>query len=155
MKALWFETRNWLETTRKWVYLTAIMSFFAVVVHSAGQTGGFQHGYWEEPNLYDTWPRFDEITHPLSSMAITAIILNLNLPMTYRKKWIIALSLGMFLGVLWEIMEALAPSGFFHITPVDTLLDFHQDFYGSALAVLLYTINMRGREPVDRLKFRL
>jgi hypothetical protein len=88
-------------------------------------------------------------------MAITAIILNLNLPMTYRKKWIIALSLGMFLGVLWEIMEALAPSGFFHITPVDTLLDFHQDFYGSALAVLLYTINMRGREPVDRLKFRL
>ena len=152
---MWFETRSWLETTRKWVYFTSIISFFAVLVHSAGQTGGFQHGYWEEPNLYDTWLRFDEITHPLSSMAITAIILNLNLPMIYRKKWIIALSLGMFLAVLWEIMEALAPAGFFRITPVDTLLDFHQDFYGSALAVLLYTINMRGIERVELTKFQL
>ncbi|MHA2345499.1 MAG: hypothetical protein ACXACP_02145 [Candidatus Hodarchaeales archaeon] len=152
---MWFETRSWLETTRKWVYFSAIISFLAIVVHTAGQTGGYQHGYWEEPNLYDTWPRFDEVTHPLSSLAITAIILNLNLPMTYRKKWIVALSLGMFLGVLWEIMEALAPLGFFHISPTDTLLDFHQDFYGSALAVLLYTIHMRGNEPLDLTKFRM
>ncbi len=116
MKIVGLESRTWLETTKKWVYFSVLVSVLAIVVHSAGQTGGFQHGYWEEPNLYDTWPRFDEITHPLSSMALTAIILNLNLPMTYRKKWIVALNLGMLFGVLWEIMEALAPSGFFQTT---------------------------------------
>ncbi len=152
---MWFEGRSWLETTRRWVYFTAFIGFLAIFIHSYGQTGGFTHGYWEEPNLYTTWPRFDEITHPLSSMALTAIILNLNLPMTYRKKWIVALNLGMFLGVVWEILEALAPAGLVTITALDTLLDFHQDFYGSALAVLLYTITMRGSSARDLAKFQL
>ncbi len=88
-------------------------------------------------------------------MALTAIILNLNLPMTYRKKWIGALNLGMLLGVIWEILEALAPAGLVTITALDTLLDFHQDFYGSALAVLLYTIIMRGSCPAELTKFQL
>ncbi len=135
------------------MYFTAVISFLGVFIHSYGQTGGFTHGYWEEPNLYTTWSRFDEITHPLSSMALTAIILNL--PMTFRKKWIVALNFGMFLEVVREILEALAPAGLVTITALDTLLDFHQDFYGSVLAVLLYTINMRGNTPADLTKFQL
>ena len=112
--------------------------------------------YFEEPNLYHVWPRFDEITHPLSSCAVTSILLNFNLPMTYRKKWIISLVFGMIFGFIWEILESIvAPMGLVKITLVDTLLDFHQDFYGSALAVLLYTITMRESRVPTPTKFTL
>jgi len=147
---------SFFETTRKWIIFTVIMGLFSIFVHTAGQTGGFQHGYFEEPNLYHTWPRFDDITHPLSSCAVTSILLNINLPMSYRKKWITALILGMVFGLIWEALEFIvAPTGLIRMTPVDTLLDFHQDFYGSALAVLLYTIIMRELEAPTLTRFKL
>ena len=153
---LWLESMSFLETTRKWFIFTILISFTSIFVHTAGQTGGFKHGYFEEPNLYHVWPRFDEITHPLSSCAVTSILLNLNLPMTYRKKWIISLVFGMVFGFIWEILEFIvAPMGFVKITLVDTLMDLHQDFYGSALAVLVYTIIMRESRVPTLTKFRL
>ncbi len=132
------------ETSYNWIIFTIFVSLLALFIHSAGQTMFFTHGYFEEPNLYHTWDRFDEITHPLSSCAMTAIILKFNLPMSFRKKWIVSLIAGMISGVFWEILEFIAvPFGLVRMTFVDTLLDLHQDFYGSALAILLYIIIMR------------
>ena len=156
-----FETTNkWMrffETTNKWIFITGVIIIAALFVHFLGMTGGFTHGPFEVPNWYHTWPRFDEITHPLSSCAVTAILLNFNLPMSYRKKWIISLILGMVLGILWEIIELIVSTSLWWmvISPVDTLLDLHQDFYGSVLAIFGYTITMRGSSDHVRSDFLL
>lgn len=152
------------ETTRSWVIFTIFISIVALVVHFSGMTDGFRHPPFEEPIWYHTWPsekapRFDEITHPLSACAVTAIVLNFNLPMSYKKKWIISLIIGMIFGSIWEFVEFISVAfiDWMKISPTDTLLDFHQDFYGSVLAVLLYTITMRVKESVRpaRSKYRL
>jgi hypothetical protein len=144
------------ETSYNWILFTIFVSLFAVFIHSAGQTMFFSHGYFEEPNLYHTWDRFDEITHPLSSCAMTSIILNFNLPTSFRKKWIIALVFGIIFGVLWEILEFLAvPFGLVRMTFVDTMLDLHQDFYGSALSVLFYVVTMRESKIHPPVRFKL
>jgi len=128
------------ETNHTWILATVTVGLLALLIHCAGQTSLFTHDYFSEPNLYHTWPRFDELTHPLSSAAATALILNLNLPLSFRKKWVVALAAGMVFGLGWEVAEYVAAPfiGWIRIDPVDTLLDLHQDFYGSALAVLFY-----------------
>ena len=115
------ESHRNFETSSLWIKFTLGVSFFALFIHSAGQTMFFSHGYFEEPNLYHTWDRFDEVTHPLSSCAITSIILNFNLPLSFRKKWFIALIFGIIGGISWELLEyAVAPYGLVRVTFVDT-----------------------------------
>lgn len=144
------------ETSNNWIIFTICISFLALFIHTAGQTMFFTHGYFEEPNLYHTWDRFDEITHSLSSCAMTSILLNFNLPMSFRKKWIISLIFGMIFGVLWEILELFASLyDLVRVTFVDTLLDLHQDFYGSALSVLIYVQIMRESRIHPQVRFRL
>lgn len=144
------------ETSYNWIIFTICISFLALFIHTAGQTMFFTHGYFEEPNLYHTWDRFDEITHSLSSCAMTSILLNFNLPMSFRKKWIISLIIGMIFGVLWEILELFASMyNLVRVTFVDTLLDLHQDFYGSALSVLIYVQIMRESRIHPQVRFRL
>ena len=127
-----------------------MISTLAVLTHLIAQTNWFTHSYWVEPNLYHTWPRVDEITHALSANASTSITLNLNLPMSYRKKWAVGWIIGMLMGSNWEISEWIAwilrLVSWIRIDLGDTGLDFHQDFYGATLAICVYIIIMqRGR----------
>ena len=129
-----------LETRRTWLYFSTAVTFLAVMVHLTAQTYFFTSSYFSGPNLYDIWPRIDQITHALSSLALTATILNFNLPLSFRQKWIVALILCFGLGCVWEFAEYLtAPFwGWIHIATADTLLDLWQDFLGASFAVLLY-----------------
>jgi len=130
-----------LETNRTWIAFSIVAATLAVFVHLTAQTYFFTSSYFSGPNLYDVWPRIDQITHALSALALTAAILNFNLPLSFRKKWIVALALGFLLGGVWEIAEyATAPFwGWIHIATSDTFLDLFQDFLGASVAVLLYT----------------
>lgn len=137
----WREFRRQpLETSPFFIYITAITTLLAVLVHLTAQTYFFTSSYFEEPNLYDVWPRIDEITHALSAMALTAVLCNFNLP-SFRWKWIITLIFSFILGSLWETAEYLtAPYwGWIKIATSDTLLDLWQDFLGASFMVLLYS----------------
>ncbi|MEM3608713.1 MAG: hypothetical protein QW238_07620 [Candidatus Bathyarchaeia archaeon] len=142
-----------LETTRAWVGTTLIMASLALLVHLTAQTYFFTSNYFEPPNLYDVWPRIDQVTHALSAMALTATLCNFNLPYSLRRKWIVGLGLSFILGLLWEGAEYLtAPQwGWIRIATADTLLDLWQDFLGSSFAVLLYSHLVRRPSRVWRL----
>ncbi|MGC8850237.1 MAG: hypothetical protein ACP5QI_07170 [Candidatus Bathyarchaeia archaeon] len=141
MKALREFRDEPFETTRLWITVTLILGFSAVMVHVTAQTYFFTSSYFEEPNLYHVWPRIDEVTHALSSMALTAALCNFNLPHSLRRKWIVGLSLSFIFGLFWEAMEYLtAPYwGWIKISLSDTLLDLWQDLLGAGFAVLLYS----------------
>jgi len=140
-----------LETNRSFIIFTGFVCFLAGFIHFLGHTMFFTTGFFEEPNLYTVWPRFDQITHSLSSCAVTSFILNFNLPLSFKKKWSVALLFGIFLSFLWEAWEYISfyfLSNVFHwinISNIDTLLDFHQNFYGAVLAILVYTILVKPR----------
>lgn len=130
-----------LETNTSWIVTSLLLTVLAVLVHLAAQTCFFTSSYFEPPNLYDVWPRIDQVTHALSSMALTAALCNFNLPYSLRRKWIVGLGLSFILGLFWEGLEYLtAPHwGWIRIATADTLLDLWQDFLGSSFAVLLYS----------------
>jgi hypothetical protein len=134
-----------LETNKAWIVFSIWAAAVAVLIHLSAQTYFFTSSYFSGPNLYDVWPRIDQITHALSSLALTAAILNFNLPLSFRKKWIIALTLSVLLGGIWEIAEyATAPFwGWIHVATSDTLLDLFQDFLGASFAILLYSHMVR------------
>ena len=132
------------ETTKKYVLFTLFFWFIALLTHIIAHTNFFSHEFFEEPNLYnvsETGWFVSPITHSLSSLAITATVLNFNLPLSFNKKWIIAFIVGVCSGLIWEVGEVLvAPvMNWVVISPLDTILDIIQNFYGSALAILLYS----------------
>jgi len=130
-----------LETTRTWIMITVMFVATAILIHVTAQTYFFTSGYFTDPNLYDVFPRVDEVTHAVSAMAVAAAVLNFNLPLTFRKKWMVAMALGFLIGSIWEVAEYItAPIWkWIHISTTDTLLDLWQDFLGSSFSILLYS----------------
>ena len=131
-----------LETNRHWLLFTFLIIWLAIFVHITAQTAGFTDSYSGGANWYNNpgTAIVDVFTHPLSSMMLTAIILNFNLPFSFRRKWLVALLFGIIGGMFWEGGEYFtAPFwGWIEITTLDTLKDLWTDFLGSAFAVLLY-----------------
>ena len=97
------------ETTKKYVLFTLFFWFIALLTHIIAHTNFFSHGFFEEPNLYnvsETGWFVSPITHSLSSLAITASVLNFNLPLSFNKKWIIAFIVGVCSGLIWEEIKS-------------------------------------------------
>ena len=135
-----------LETNRHWLIITVLVSFLALLIHVTGQTAGFTDSYFGGANWYNqpglVGYFMSIMGHSFSSMAVTAIILNFNLPLSFRWKWIVTLIVGISLGIVWEFAEYVAlllgTFGWLQIAPLDTLSDLWLDFLASAFIILLY-----------------
>ena len=134
-----------LESNRSWVVITALSGILAPLIHLFGQTAGFTHDYFSEPNYYHTWPnnrcpRFDQITHVFSSYAVCNIIQNFNLPGRFYFKDVFSFLISVGFQLLWEFAEWLvAPwMGWVHIDPMDTIFDLKNNSLGAIASLYLY-----------------
>ena len=143
-----------LETNQLWILLSLISAAVAIFVHVFGQTAGFTSSYWAEPNFYHIWPspecpRFDQITHPLSSFAIAMLLLNLNLPYKFHFKTGVVFLIAVGFMVIWEVSEyVLAP--LFGWVIID-MIDTRYDFWNNCLVIgwAFYGYHRIVREGVD------
>jgi len=88
------KSRIKLETTQLWKQITAIAVVVAIFLHIFAGNNGLYH-----------ITNIDIITHFASAFALTAVILNFDLPLGSRDKWLILIVLAPVFGMAWEFLE--------------------------------------------------
>jgi len=116
---------RYLDTSDRWIVFTLLLSISALIAHLLAEYVF---------HLYDVTP-IDRFTHGLSGMAVTAIILNLNLSRNRRVYYTIGILASWTAFIAWEIFEGiyfyLNPFGIIQTNPQDTLIDLWIDFLGA------------------------
>lgn len=122
-----------VDTSRGWLFFTLFIGGIALGAH-------FLSEYTF--HLYDT-TSIDSITHGLSAMGITAIVLNFFI--TRKKRYYFPISIGAaWIGfILWEVYEWISlgmhgPTGFIQTDPIDMIVDLWVDTLGSLAVCFLY-----------------
>ena len=93
-------------------------------------------------HLYDTTP-IDSFTHGLSTMGITAIVLNFYLTRKRKKYYPISIGAAWIVFVIWEIYEWIhvtisGPGGFIQTEPIDMAIDLWIDTLGALTICFIY-----------------
>lgn len=126
--------RKVIDTSRGWFFFTMFIGSVALGAHFISEYTF---------HLYDT-TSIDSLTHGLSAMGITAIVLNFYL--TKRKRLYFPVSIGAaWIGfTLWEVYEWImvgvqGPMGFIQTEPLDMGIDLWVDTLGSLAICFLYS----------------
>ena len=116
---------KFLDTSNNWLLFTLLLSIGALTAHLLAE---FVF------HLYDVTP-IDRFTHGLSGMAVTAIILNLDLSRNRKIYFTIGIAASWVAFILWEVFEGiyfyLNPLGIIQTNLQDTLIDLWIDFLGA------------------------
>jgi len=116
---------RYLDTSNNWIIFTVILSVAALTSHLLAEYVF---------HIYDVTP-IDRFTHGLSGMAVTALILNLNLSQNRKIYYAIGIAASWIAFIAWEIFEGiyfyLDPFGLIQTDLPDTLIDLWIDFLGA------------------------
>ena len=116
---------KYLDTSNNWIIFTVILSLTALTAHLLAEYVF---------HIYDITP-IDRFTHGLSGMAVTALILNLNLSQNRKIYYAIGIAASWIAFIAWEIFEGiyfyLDPFGLIQTDLPDTLIDLWIDFLGA------------------------
>ncbi len=122
-----------VDTSIGWLFFTLFIGGIALGTH-------FLSEYTF--HLYDT-TSIDSITHGLSAMGITAIVLNFMI--TRKRRYYFPISIGAaWIGfVIWEVYEWISisihgPTGFIQTEPIDMFVDLWVDTLGCLAVCFLY-----------------
>ncbi|MCP8311707.1 MAG: hypothetical protein L6N95_02615 [Candidatus Methylarchaceae archaeon HK01B] len=120
------EIKNrYLDTSDNWIIFTLLLSIAALTIHLLSEYVF---------HLYDVTP-IDRFTHGLSGMAVTALILNLNLSRNRKIYYTIGIGASLIAFIAWEIFEGIYfyfnPLGMIQTNLQDTLIDLWIDFLGA------------------------
>lgn len=122
-----------VDTSKGWLFFTLFIGGVALGTH-------FLSEYTF--HLYDT-TSIDSITHGLSAMGITAIVLNFMI--TKKRRYYFPISIGAaWIGfMLWEVYEWISvsihgPTGFIQTEPLDMFVDLWVDTLGSLAICFIY-----------------
>ncbi len=122
-----------VDTSKGWLFFTLFIGGMALGAH-------FLSEYTF--HLYDT-TSIDSITHGLSAMGITAIVLNFSI--TRKRRYYFPISIGAaWIGfIIWEVYEWISlgihgPMGFIQTDPIDMFVDLWVDTLGCLAVCFLY-----------------
>lgn len=128
-----FVGKKVVDTSKGWLFFTLFIGGVALGTH-------FLSEYTF--HLYDT-TSIDSITHGLSAMGITAIVLNFMI--TKKRRYYFPISIGAaWIGfMLWEVYEWISvsihgPTGFIQTEPLDMLVDLWVDTLGCLAICFIY-----------------
>jgi hypothetical protein len=121
-----------LDTSNRWLVFSAFIGLVAIGSHYLAEYA---------LHIYDVTP-VDRFTHGLSGMAVTAVILNLNLTRGRRVYYPTAIGVSWAAFILWEVYEWLSvmfdPSTNIETGPWDLAIDLWIDTLGALAICFIY-----------------
>ncbi len=90
---------RFLDTNALWVIISVVLGVIAVTFHFLAIEYDL-YGNPPDPDL-----RIDVYTHSVSSVALIALLLNLNLGRKRWYYWGVPIVLALALGIIWELFE--------------------------------------------------
>ena len=121
-----------IDTSEKWLLFTAFVGLVAIGSHYLAEYG---------LHIYDVTP-VDRITHGLSGMAVTALILNFNLSRGRRVYYPTAIGVSWVAFIAWEVYEWLMvmqnPNSGIQTSPWDLVIDLWVDTLGALAMCFVY-----------------
>ena len=121
-----------LDTSDRWILFSAFMGLVAIGSHYL-----VEYTF----HIYDVTP-IDRFTHGLSGMAVTAVVLNVNLTRGRRVYYPTAIATSWVAFILWEVYEWLSvmfnPNTTIQTTPWDLAIDLWIDSLGALAICFIY-----------------
>ncbi|MDQ3884458.1 MAG: hypothetical protein M3239_03325 [Thermoproteota archaeon] len=121
-----------LDTSNRWMAFSAFLGLVAVGSHYLAEYTF---------HIYDVTP-VDRFTHGLSGMAVTAIVLNVNLTRGRKVYYPTAIGASWVAFILWEVYEWLSlmfdPNTTIQTTPWDLAIDLWIDSLGALAVCFIY-----------------
>jgi len=133
-----------LDTGDRWILFSLFVGLSAVAAH-------FLAEYYF--HIYDVTP-IDRFTHGFSGMAITALILNVNLTRGRKVYYPVSIGVSWLAFIGWEIYEWVVvmtvPDSGIEISPWDTAVDLWIDTLGALTICFLYDEMMKDRHELQK-----
>ena len=134
-----------VDTSDRWLLFTVFIGLVAIGSHYLAEYS---------LHLYDVTP-VDRITHGLSGMAVTALILNFNLSRGRRVYYPTAIAVSWIGFIAWELYEWLTvmvdPNSGIETGPWDLAIDLWIDTLGALAICLVYDeYNKEKQKAVPR-----
>jgi hypothetical protein len=121
-----------LDTSTRWMVFSAFVGLVAIGSHYLAEYTF---------HIYDVTP-IDRFTHGLSGMAITAVVLNINLTRGRKVYYPMAIATSWVAFILWEVYEWLSvmfnPNTTIQTTPWDLAIDLWIDSLGALAICFIY-----------------
>jgi membrane-bound ClpP family serine protease len=121
-----------LDTSNRWMIFTAFIGLVAIGSHYLAEYTF---------HIYDVTP-IDRFTHGLSGMAVTAVVLNINLTRGRKVYYPTAIATSWVAFILWEVYEWLSvmfnPDTTIQTTPWDLAIDLWIDSLGALAMCFIY-----------------
>lgn len=128
-----------LDTGDRWIFISLFVGLSAVAAHLLAEYTF---------HVYDVTP-IDRFTHGFSGMAITALILNLNLTRGRKVYYPVSIGVSWLAFIAWEIYEWIivmtVPDSGIEISAWDTAVDLWIDTLGALTICFLYDEMMKDK----------
>ncbi len=121
-----------LDTSSRWMVFSGFIGLVAIGSHYLAEYA---------LHIYDVTP-VDRITHGISGMAVTAIVLNINLTRGRRVYYPTAIGVSWAAFIVWEVYELLSvmfdPNTHIETGPWDLAIDLWIDALGALAICFIY-----------------
>lgn len=132
-----------LDTGDRWIYFSLFVGLSAIAAHFLAEYTF---------HIYDVTP-IDRFTHGFSGMAITALILNLNLTRGRKVYYPVSIGVSWLAFIAWEIYEWIivmtVPDSGIEISAWDTAVDLWIDTLGAFTICFLYDEMMKDKRDLQ------